>query len=38
MTIGRERTYVHNQTDGGVTYESTVHIKWSMTFQAAGRG
>ncbi len=38
MTIGRERTYVYNQTDGGATYSSTVHIKWSMTFVAAGRG
>jgi hypothetical protein len=38
MTIGRERTYVHNVTDGGMTYESTVHVKWSMTFVAAGRG
>ena len=38
MTIGRDRTFEFNQTDRGTTYSSTVHIKWSITFQAAGRG
>ena len=38
MTIGRDRTFVFNQTDRGTTYASTVHIKWSIMFQAAGRG
>jgi hypothetical protein len=38
LTIGRERTYVFDQTDGGEHYTSTLHIKWSATFVAAGRG
>ena len=38
LTIGRERTYVYNVTDGSATYSSTVHVKWSVTFAAAGRG
>ena len=38
MTIGRERTFVNDQMDGDMHYTSTVHIKWSMTFVAVGRG
>ena len=38
LTIGRERTYVYNVTQDGATYSSTVHVKWSVTFTAAGRG
>ena len=38
MTIGRDRTYVFNKEDRGTTYTSTMHIKWSILFQAAGRG
>jgi hypothetical protein len=38
MTIGRERTYVYDQMEGEAHHTSTVHIKWSMTFVAAGRG
>jgi hypothetical protein len=37
LTIGRDRTYVHNVTDGDTTYSSTVHLRWSVTFIAAGR-
>ena len=37
LTIGRERTYVQNTTQGDATYSSTVHVKWSVTFTAAGR-
>jgi hypothetical protein len=37
LTIGRDRTYVYNETQGGATYSSTVHVKWSVTFTAAGR-
>ena len=35
LTIGRERTYVHNVTDGDTTYSSTVHVKWTVTFAPA---
>jgi hypothetical protein len=38
LTIGRERTYVYNVTQDGVTYASAVHEKWSVTFTAAGGG
>jgi hypothetical protein len=38
MTIGRERTYVFNQTDRGETYTTNLHVKWSITFAAAGKG
>lgn len=38
MTIGRDRTYVFNQTDGGETYTTNLHETWSITFAAAGRG
>jgi hypothetical protein len=38
MTIGRDRTYVLNQTDGGETYTTNLHETWSLTFAAAGRG
>jgi hypothetical protein len=37
LTIGRERTYVHNVTDGDTTYSSTVHVKWTVTFTPARR-
>ena len=38
LTIGRERTYVFNVTQSnGATSSSTVHLKWSVTFTAAGR-
>jgi len=37
LTIGRDRTYVRNETVGDATYSSTVHVKWSVTFTAAGR-
>ena len=38
LTIGRERTYVFNDTQSnGATSSSTVHLKWSVTFTAAGR-
>jgi hypothetical protein len=35
LTIGRERTYVFNATQGDATYSSTVHVKWSVTFVEA---
>ena len=38
ITIGRDRTYVVDRWDRGSHYESMVHIKWSLTFIAAGRG
>ena len=38
LTIGRERTYAYDVTQDGTTYSSTVHVKWSATFTAAGRG
>ena len=37
LTIGRERTYAHNVTQGDTTYSSTVHLRWSLTFTAAGK-
>jgi hypothetical protein len=37
LTIGRDRTYVFDQTDGA-RYETTLHINWSVTFTAAGKG
>jgi hypothetical protein len=37
LTLHRERTYVFNDTQGGTTYSSTVHVKWSVTLSAAGR-
>jgi hypothetical protein len=38
ITIGRERTYAYDQMEGDAHHTSTVHIKWSITFAAAGRG
>jgi len=38
MTIGRDRTYVFDQTDGGETYTTNLHEKWSITFAASGKG
>jgi len=38
MTIGRERTYVFDQTDRGTRYQSALHVTWSLTFAATGRG
>ena len=38
MTIGRERTYVFDQNDRGTRYQSALHVAWSLTFAAAGRG
>jgi hypothetical protein len=38
MTIGRDRTYVFNQTDGGATYTTNLHEQWLITFSAAGKG
>jgi hypothetical protein len=38
MTIGRDRTYVFNQVDGGETYTTNLHVTWSITFAAAGKG
>jgi hypothetical protein len=38
ITIGRDRTYVVDTWNGGSHYESKVHVKWSLTFIAAGRG
>jgi hypothetical protein len=38
VTIGRDRTYVFDKWDRGSHYETTVHVKWSLTFIGAGRG
>ena len=38
LTIGREQTFVFDDTDGGARYTTTVHAKWSLTLVAAGRG
>jgi hypothetical protein len=37
LTIGGDKTYVYNETQGGATYSSIVHLKLSVTFTAAGR-
>ena len=38
LTIGRDRTYMFNQADGGSMYTTNLHVKWSITFSAAGKG
>jgi hypothetical protein len=29
---------MRNETDGGETYTTNLHVKWSLTFSAAGKG
>jgi hypothetical protein len=38
MTIGRDRTYVYDQTDGVTRYTTNLHVTWSMTFSGATKG
>jgi hypothetical protein len=38
LTIGRDRTYVFDQTDGVTTYTTNMHVTWSIVLSAAGKG
>jgi hypothetical protein len=38
MTIGRDRTYAFDQTQGGETYTTNLHEVWSLALSAACKG
>jgi hypothetical protein len=38
MTVGRDRTYVFDQTDGAATYTTNLHVTWTVALSAAGKG
>ncbi len=37
VKIGRNSEYLVGKTEGRETYDSKVHVEWSVTFRAVGR-